>query len=139
MLEGHNRWRAREGVPSLSWSQTDAAEAQRWADQLAVEDCTLRFNPDPNRQQVFRENLLRVYAGAPYTGWRRTPEQVVDRWGEAASYYDRASGQCRVEGEGCTQYAQLVAPASQYVGCGRARCESSEVWVCSYTPPVSSP
>lgn len=135
MLDAHNRLRRQTGAPALSWAPANAREAQRWADKLADESCRLRFNPDAARRAQYRDNLFQAYASGPYQGWRRTSEQVVARWGEGSRLYNRNSGTCREASGGCSQYAQVVAAATHNVGCGRARCETAEVWVCTYSPP----
>lgn len=134
VVDVHNRWRRQAGVPPLSWLPANATAAQSWANQLAQENCTPRFNHEPAHRRVYRENILHAYASQPYDGWRRTPEAVVDRWGEAGRNYDRASDRCRVGGEGCTQYRHLISEDARYVGCGRAQCATAEIWVCSYSP-----
>jgi uncharacterized protein YkwD len=135
IIDAHNRWRRNVGAAPLQWSAPAAVEAQRWADQLAREGCNMRFNPDQARKSTYRDNLLRAYASGPYQGWRRTPSQVVDRWGDGQRYYDASRHRCREAAGGCSQYAQMVAPASRSVGCGHARCPAAEIWVCTYTPP----
>jgi len=134
MLAAQNRLRRQNGAPALGWAAANAREAQRWADKLADEGCRLRFNPDAARKAQYRDNLFQAYASAPYKGWRRSAEQVVERWGEGARLYNRSTGTCAETGSGCGLYAQLIAPNARSVGCGRARCEKAEVWVCTYSP-----
>jgi hypothetical protein len=134
MIATHNRWRERLGVAPLRWSTAAAQDAQQWAQQLSTEGCPLRFNPDPARRGVYRENLMHVFAQKPYDGWRRTPEQVVERWAKAEPLYDAEARRCRSPTGGCTQFAKVVDGNVAAVGCGRARCETGEIWVCSYSP-----
>jgi len=35
----------------------------------------------------------------------------------------------------CGHFTQVISTYSTHVGCGRARCETAEVWVCNYSPP----
>jgi len=134
MLDAHNRVRLQAGAPVLGWSAANAGEAQHWADRLAQENCRLRFNPDAARKAQYRDNLFQAYASAPYKGWRRTSEQVIERWSEGRRLYDPRSARCLQAGGGCSQYAQMVAVTARNVGCARARCEAAEVWVCTYSP-----
>ncbi len=135
MLERHNRWRRVVGAPDLVWSAQAAQQAQRWADQLAREQCEMRHNPDPARRQHYGENIYRYWRSAPYAPWKRKAPYVVDAWAAEAQWYDLATGRCDApEQASCGHYTQLIWATSQAVGCGRAHCGSSEVWVCNYAP-----
>ncbi|AXQ27701.1 hypothetical protein D0B54_03025 [Solimonas sp. K1W22B-7] len=135
MLGAHNGIRGAVGQPPLRWSAAAAAQAQGWADQLARENCSARYNPDMARREKYGENVLRASAGQPYQGFRRTPAQVVSRWNEEGRDYDHNNMQCRnAGGTQCGQYLQIIWGTTEEVGCGRARCETAEVWVCNYTP-----
>lgn len=135
MVEAHNVWRRIVKVPELRWSDANAVQAQGWANQLASEGCAMRYNPDPLRKERFGENIMKAWGGEPYQGYRRQPQQVVDRWGEEGRYYDLATDTCNAPpGRICGHYTQLTWDETTHVGCGRARCEKSEVWVCNYTP-----
>lgn len=135
MLGAHNGIRGAVGQPPLRWSAEAAAQAQSWASQLARENCAARYNPDMARREKYGENVLRASAGQPYEGFRRKPEQVVSRWAEEGRDYDHQLHQCRsAGGTQCGQYLQMIWGSTEEVGCGRARCETAEVWVCNYTP-----
>jgi pathogenesis-related protein 1 len=135
MLGAHNGIRGAVNQPPLRWSAQAAAQAQSWADQLARENCAARYNPDMARREKYGENVFRATAGQPYQGYRRTPAQVVSRWNEEGRDYDHNLHQCRNQGgTQCGPYLQMIWGATEEVGCGRARCETAEVWVCNYTP-----
>lgn len=135
MLETHNEARRAVGVPPLRWSAEAAAQAQSWAAQLGREGCVARYNPDMMRREKYGENILRVTAAQPYGGYRRQPAQVAARWAEEGRDYDHAAHRCRsVVGTQCGQYLQMIWSTTEEMGCGRARCEAAEVWVCNYTP-----
>jgi hypothetical protein len=135
MLQVHNDVRSRLQLPPLRWSREAARQAQGWADQLARENCALRYNPDERRRELYGENLMRAHGAEPYGGWKRTAAQVAQRWAEEGAQYDHASHTCRTQGgTQCGQYLQMIWDATEVVGCGRARCPASEVWVCNYTP-----
>ena len=43
-LKAHNEYRAKHGVPPLKWSAQLAADAQKWANNLAViSECRLQL------------------------------------------------------------------------------------------------
>ncbi|MGB0956587.1 MAG: CAP domain-containing protein [Panacagrimonas sp.] len=136
MLAAHNHWRAQVGVAPLNWSPAAAEQAQDWADQLAqVDGCELSHNPDPDRQQRFGENIYRAGDIFSYKAYQATPEQVVAHWADERQWYDPQTGSCSApDGETCGHYTQLVWSHSFSVGCGRARCQKLEVWVCNYAP-----
>ncbi|WP_162932093.1 protein kinase domain-containing protein [Solimonas sp. K1W22B-7] len=135
MLPPLNYVRQQAGVSALNWAQPNVRQAQQWAGQLAAEGCKPRPNPDAAHRAQYRDTLFHAYASAPYEGWRRTPGQVVARWNEGSRHYSRDKGACLQAEGGCSQYAQLVDPEMRKVGCARARCEISEVWVCTYSAP----
>ncbi len=135
MLEGHNSLRATLNLPPLRWSDTAARQAQSWADALAAQGCPLRYNPDERRRELYGENILKAWAQDAYPGWRRSVPEVLQRWQEEGRYYDHASHTCRAPaGKQCGQYLQMIWETTEVLGCGRARCETSEIWVCNYTP-----
>lgn len=135
IVEAHNFWRRKMDVGELAWSGTAAEVAQSWAEQLATEACEMRHNPDPARRKAFGENIYRYWSSRAYDGFRRDPRTVVDRWGAEGQWYDDETHTCDApEGATCGHYTQLVWQYSTHVGCGRARCEKSEVWVCNYFP-----
>lgn len=135
MLQVHNELRSRLQLPPLRWSGLAARQAQAWADQLSRENCALRYNPNETRRELFGENLMRAHGAEPYAGWKRAPAQVAQRWAEEGAQYDHASHTCRTQGgTQCGQYLQMIWETTEVMGCGRARCPASEVWVCNYTP-----
>lgn len=121
MLAAHNAERARVRVPPLAWSDSLAARAQEWADNLLARG---QFVHRPN--PMFGENLFEI-RGAP-----ATPSQVVGDWAAEARDYDYASNACR---RVCGHYTQIVWSRTRQVGCGVARDIYREVWVCNYDPP----
>lgn len=135
MLPPLNYVRQQAGVPLLNWAQPNVRAAQHWAEQLAGEGCKPRVNADPAWRAQYRDTLFHAYANTPYEGWRRTPGQVVARWNEGSRHYSRESGRCLEPRDGCGQYAQLVDAQVRKVGCARARCETAEIWVCTYSVP----
>jgi uncharacterized protein YkwD len=123
MLEAHNAWRQRYGVPPLKWSPNLARYAQQWADILLREG---RFEHRPD--SPCGENL------AAATGQRFTFDQVVGLWAGERMNYDRATNTC-APGKVCGHFTQLVWGHTREVGCGVARSAGREVWVCNFDPP----
>ncbi|MES2885844.1 MAG: CAP domain-containing protein [Pseudomonadota bacterium] len=135
MLAAHNAARSAVGVAALRWSDTLALEAQQWADQLAREDCKLRYDPDPTRRETTGQNLFRAYGSAPYSGTKRTPAEAAERWVREGQQYDHTTHRCRnTLGSQCGAYLQVIWEATTALGCGVARCEAAEVWACHYAP-----
>lgn len=136
-LAAHNRWRTAVGTPALGWSDAAADFAQTWADTLAREkNCVPEHSPGDQRRQLWGENIFHLVRGGAYEGYRRSAPEVVDRWAAEIQWYDGQSHRCLAPvGETCGHYTQVVSSYSTHVGCGRARCERQEIWVCSYAPP----
>ncbi len=136
MLAAHNRWRAEVGTPPLIWSDAAARLPQSWADQLAGEGCELRHNPGVIASGAWGENIFGMERGGDYEGYRRNAVQVVDNWASERQWYDADNHRCSAPaGQTCGHFTQVVSTLSSHVGCGRARCERAEVWVCNYAPP----
>ncbi|MDM8559963.1 CAP domain-containing protein [Candidatus Parabeggiatoa sp. HSG14] len=124
MLNAHNQWRQRYGVPPLKWSTRLADFAQEWAEYLAEKGFRLQHRA--YGMSHYGENL----AGA--NGRALTPTQVVDMWGNEVKDYDYATNTCR---RVCGHYTQVVWRNTTEVGCGMVRIGRQEIWVCNYNPP----
>ncbi len=127
MLEAHNEWRSRVGVPPLSWSEDLADYAEQWAQQLADRGFDMEHRPN-NR---YGEN---IYWSA---GRSASPTDVVNSWGEEVADYNYQNNTC--DGV-CGHYTQVVWENTQEVGCAVVRgthpeYRTQEVWVCNYNPP----
>ena len=134
-VAAHNALRAQVGTPPLQWSDANARSAQAWASQLASEGCPLRYSTDAARRETTGENLLQAFSTTPYEGWKRTPAAVVERWSSEGLYYNHGTQRCQApQGRQCGQYLQMIWETTTEVGCGRARCDTREIWVCHYTP-----
>lgn len=135
-LAAHNRWRATVGTPALGWSDAAAQVAQRWAEQLANDDCRPRHSPGEQRRRTWGENIYSYWRGGDYQGFRKTPASIVDAWAGEQQWYTHAGNRCDAPaGAECGHYTQVVSTYSTHVGCGRARAKACEVWVCNYFPP----
>ena len=116
LLQLHNDARAEVGVQPLTWSPKLAAQAQKWADQLASTD-SFRHS-----DSSYGENL----AGAGDV------EQAVGLWlEEKATYRNQPIGRSASSGH----YTQVVWSKTKYVGCGKAEGPQYDIWVCQYDPP----
>ncbi|ALG69392.2 SCP-like extracellular [Beggiatoa leptomitoformis] len=124
MVAAHNRWRQKVNVSAVRWSVDVASVAQRWANQLQTKGCPLEHS----YQGGYGENI------AASTGMGLTPERVVDLWASEVEDYDYVNNRCKA-GKVCGHYTQVVWQASAEIGCGKASCGNTEVWVCNYNPP----
>ena len=111
------------GLPPLVWSQTLAAVAQQWANELIARG---KFAHRPKNK--YGENLFEIQ------GARAKPAEVVADWAAEARDYDAARNTCRT-GAVCGHYTQLIWRNTKEVGCGVAQRGRREVWVCNYDPP----
>jgi hypothetical protein len=111
-----------DAVAPLSWSRALAAEAQRYADAIAKNDCNLQHSTTE-----LGENL---FAGSG----KNTVSEVVAKWAaeKRCFRYQTCPGCCTCT---CGHYSQIVWGQTERLGCGVASCsDGSEVWVCNYDP-----
>ena len=132
IIAAHNAWRSQVGVGALTYSDTLAASAQAWANQLKTSNnCDMKHSGASG----VGENLY--WASA----WSNGPAQnvksadVVNAWGAEKADYTYATNTCAA-GKVCGHYTQVVWKSTTSVGCGMAVCDSpkNQVWVCQYAP-----
>lgn len=122
MLEAHNQWRQRTGIPPLTWSDDLAKHAQAWANHLANDNFRLYHRPN----NPYGENL--TWAAHQ----KLSPTEVVNMWGDEIKHYDYETNRCSAV---CGHYTQLVWQKTTEVGCANIRSGPQEIWVCNYNPP----
>lgn len=152
MVDAHNRVRAEVGVGPLAWSDSLAAFAQEWANELAASNgCQMQHRPPDGRfAQRYGENLY--WAGPRITTTTTTtagvvsrretremvsvsPENVALAWASEKPDYSYADNDCAPE-RMCGHYTQMVWNDTRRVGCAMARCaDDGQIWVCNYDPP----
>lgn len=124
IVDGHNQARRAVGVPDLQWSDDLAGVAQRWADTLRGENCTMRHS----QQHGIGENLHWR------SGGRDTPTSAIAGWLAEKQFFDPTTNTC-APGKVCGHYTQMVWRSTRFVGCGMTTCGNTELWVCNYSPP----
>ena len=108
-------------LPDVTWSDSIAATAQAWAEQLASSGCTLEHATGTG----YGENLA--------MGTRLTAQGAVDMWAEEASRYTYSP---EYQFTDAGHYTQIVWRATTQIGCGSAACSGNSVIVCCrYSPP----
>jgi pathogenesis-related protein 1 len=120
MTAAHNSYRARVGSPPLTWSESLATRAQKWARSLVERGAFA------HQDGQFGENLFEI------SGGHATPASVVGAWMSEETNYSRETNSCKAR---CGHYTQVVWHNTKFVGCGVAGDAKREVWVCDYDPP----
>jgi pathogenesis-related protein 1 len=120
-LAAHNSYRAKIGTPPLAWSEKLASRAQEWAATLIARGTYM-----PRRDGTYGENLFEI------SGGRATPSNVVEAWASEETNYNHQTNRCTAR---CGHYTQVIWRSTKLVGCGVARNNRREVWVCNYDPP----
>jgi hypothetical protein len=129
ILNTHNQERAAVGVAPLTWSDSIAASAQNWADNLLSTGQMVH-----STGTGFGENLASG-GGPDYATVDVLQQYWVD---EKNNYVPGTPG-----GSGTGHYTQMVDQRSTEVGCGLASGPGGEfaqyggtnVLVCQYSPP----
>jgi pathogenesis-related protein 1 len=136
MVAAHNRWRAKVGVPPLSYSNKLATSSFRWAEVLKTTNhCRMRHS----KGRSYGENLYWASAIKWSDGRREVqhvkPDQVVNNWASERANYSHANNRC-APGKVCGHYTQVVWRTTRKVGCAALVCEDSreQIWVCQYQP-----
>ena len=133
ILTLHNQERAAVGVPPLTWSDTLAAHAQPWADNVyATGDAS--HSSGLADFGNYGENM--AWGGGPSFA---TQTWLAQTWADEKSRY--VPGTPASSGTG--HYTQMVDKQSTEVGCGftsgpgglYAEYGGTNVLVCQYTPP----
>ncbi|XP_043710092.1 pathogenesis-related protein 1A-like [Telopea speciosissima] len=125
MVDEHNAVRTSLGLVPLTWNETVAEYAQRYADQRSG-DCQLVHSQGP-----YGENLYWASGAAEL----ETATAAVKAWVDEKSDYDYATNTC-VNGKMCGHYTQVVWKNSQQLGCASVKCsDNAYLSVCSYYPP----
>jgi len=125
MIERHNHWRNKLGLPALVWSDALANFAQEWANKLAANGCKMKHR----QKSSYGENIY-------WTSDSSTPTKVVDAWASEEKYFSHKTQKCKKEWYMCGHYTQLIWEKTKKVGCAVASCgDKGEIWVCNYDPP----
>ncbi|TPG22321.1 serine protease [Sphingomonas koreensis] len=131
MLSGQNAARAAVGVAPLMWNDALAADARRYADQMAR---TGRFAHAEQPQGLGREgeNL--------WTGTRDAYRyrEMVDGWIAEKRYFKNGvTPDFSTTGnyEDVAHYTQIIWRGSSAVGCAMASNSTDDYLVCRYSPP----
>lgn len=123
MLDRHNYYREKVGVPPLEWSDELADYAQSWADHLA-KSCDMYHS-----KGEYGENIYWT-SGSSDAGY------VVDYWADEERYFNHKnrafkSSKSRKYGH----YTQMIWKNTTHVGGAMQKCKhGGEIWVCSYDP-----
>ena len=126
IVAAHNKYRSEVGAPSLHWSAELAANAQQWADHLAVLR-QLKHSGTPG----VGENL------AFGTEGHMSLTQLIDLWAnERQRFQDGPFPSVSVNGDwqSVGHYTQMVWKGTTEVGCGVASGGGNEYLVCQYSP-----
>lgn len=131
LVDAHNAWRTKYGVPPLAWDTKLASAAQQIANRSAA-DGTIHA-----AQHAYGENFFWA-AATPHT-----PKFVVDYWGREVAHYNLATNRCSTT-KVCGHFTQVVWKSTKKVGCALASSRKPPAganwkgigfyWICMYSP-----
>ena len=138
VLDVHNQERAAVGVQPLTWSNSLAAEAQTWAQQVATTGIFDHLDKEHTgltcTGPCYGENI----AGFNPSLGPSAPGEGVSLWTAEKSSYNGETHTCTA-GAVCGHYTQMVWQTSREVGCGTAPPGAGglhySVLLCRYSPP----
>lgn len=147
-VDRHNEIRAELFSGSaLTWSDQIAADAQSYANTLAVSGA---FEHDPGDYEngPYGENLYAYYSS---NGTIPSLTAAVNNWYVEKDFYNYADNSCSVnetstqtvdgtEYNTCGHYTQIIWKDTTYIGCARAQYQAGSlqggyVIVCKYKTP----
>jgi pathogenesis-related protein 1 len=123
----HNAARTAVGVGPVSWDNTVAAYARRYAEKRRG-DCALVHS----RNSPYGEN---IFWGSSGKAW--SAADAVALWVGEKKYYHHDTNSCSAPaGQSCGHYTQVVWRNSKAIGCARVGCNNGGTFIiCSYNPP----
>jgi hypothetical protein len=146
VLDVHNRERAAVGFPTLTWSDSLAAESQSWANHLNTlgivcgsQGCKAANGASASSLHgANNENMAFGYVYPADLG-RTSPGEYAQKWADEKVKYD--AGQR--SGPGIGHYTAMVWKSTREVGCGfvagavpdeLGRGGGTDILVCRYNP-----
>lgn len=126
ILAEHNKYRAKVGVPPLTWSDKLAEGAQRWANTIAALD-----RLQHSKTSGVGENLAFLS-----TSHANLPD-MIGLWGREKAYFQQGTFP-NVSNDGnwldVAHYTQMVWRRTTQVGCGIGNNGKKDFLVCWYSP-----
>ena len=121
LLEVHNQYRAKHGVPELKWSNSCAVHAQEWAEKLS-RDNEFKHSDNPR----YGENIAKAMKLNP------TADEIVWHWYREVEDYDFS----RMEFQpGTGHWSQVIWKSTRYAGFGYAKNNDITIIVANYKCP----
>ncbi|XP_032223565.1 ectin isoform X2 [Nematostella vectensis] len=122
-LDAHNMYRARHGVPPMTWSRDLARDAQSWADTLAREN---KFEHDSSLKKLGEGENLAYFAPAnrkckgPEDTWCVHCGEMVKDWYDEIADYDFNKGAGKDRWSVVLHFTQVVWRGTTQVGVATA-------------------
>ncbi|XP_050366075.1 pathogenesis-related protein 1-like [Argentina anserina] len=123
-VQEHNKFRAMDGVPPVTWNETVADYARNYASSKS-DTCEMVHSQNPPYGECIA-----------WGSFDMMPEQAVQLWADEKKDYNYDTNTC-APGKVCGHYTQVVWATSTQIGCAKVRCGNSDGTFinCNYYPP----
>lgn len=125
MVERHNFYRKKVGVPPVVWSDELAVYADKWAKRLA-QRCELKHR----KKDDYGENIY-------WHSAKSAEYAAVDSWASEEEFFNHKKRTFKSNASGrYGHYTQIIWRKTERIGAAVRNCPGGgQIWVCNYDPP----
>ena len=142
MTKAHNDLRKKYHSPPLTYSDTLAKAAAKWAKKLESRGCRLSHSYGETGENLYWASPRIFIKTDSDNNKTRIPslqnitdKQVVQSWYDEVKWFNYDTNSCQ-KGKICGHYTQVIWNTTKELGCAAVSCDDfSQAWICEYSPP----